>query len=48
MAPLLYDYDPFGNIVKTTLKLAENPTPANSSSRSTPMPAGNGKTACTG
>lgn len=30
MAPLLYDYDPFGNIVKTTLKLAENPTPANS------------------
>ena len=26
----LYDYDPFGNIVKTTLKLAENPTPANS------------------
>ena len=30
MAPLLYDYDPFGNIVKTTLKLAENPTSANS------------------
>ena len=30
MAPLLYDYDSFGNIVKTTLKLAENPTPANS------------------
>lgn len=30
MAPLLYDYDSFGNIVKTTLKLVENPTPANS------------------
>ena len=30
MAPVLYDYDSFGNIVKTTLKLAEDPTPANS------------------
>ena len=30
MAPVLYDYDDFGNLVKTTLKLAEAPTPANS------------------
>lgn len=30
MAPVLYDYDSFGNIVKTMLKLAEDPTPANS------------------
>lgn len=30
MAPMLYDYDSFGDLVKTTLKLAENPTPANS------------------
>lgn len=30
MAPGLYEYDDFGNLVKTTLKLAEAPTPANS------------------
>ncbi|MCD8062812.1 MAG: RHS repeat-associated core domain-containing protein [Akkermansiaceae bacterium] len=30
MAPTLYDYDSFGNVVRTTLKLAEDPTPANS------------------
>lgn len=30
MAPTLYDYDSFGNMVKKTWKLAEEPTPANS------------------
>lgn len=30
MAPRLYDYDSFGNVVKETWKLAEEPTPANS------------------
>lgn len=30
MAPTLYDYDSFGNKVKETWKLAEEPTPANS------------------
>lgn len=30
MAPMLYDYDSFGNMVKKTWKLAEEPTPANS------------------
>ena len=30
MAPMLYDYDSFGNMVKETWKLTEEPTPANS------------------
>lgn len=30
MAPMLYDYDSFGNVVKETWKLAEEPAPANS------------------
>ena len=30
MAPVLYEYDDFGNLVKTTLKLEEAPTPSNS------------------
>lgn len=30
MAPMFYDYDSFGNMVKKTWKLAEEPTPANS------------------
>lgn len=30
MAPLLYEYDSFGNITRTTQKLAEKPSPANS------------------
>ena len=30
MAPMLYDYDFFGNVVKETWKLAEEPAPANS------------------
>ncbi|WP_302014562.1 RHS repeat-associated core domain-containing protein [uncultured Akkermansia sp.] len=30
MAPMLYDYDDFGNVIKTILKLDDAPTPANS------------------